>query len=85
VNGEFVIAPPSLLASVSVLKPADTGVYVNVFAELLLDQESELGVNVPPAPPSENVIVSDGMLAAGVTVKFVLAAPVLPLDGPVSV
>jgi hypothetical protein len=70
-----------------VFAPTLDGVYVNVCA---VDVPSGIvtlvGVNVPPAPPSDGVTtVAAATLPFALTVKFVDAAPTAPVVGPVSV
>ncbi len=67
----------------SVMVPATDGVYVNVLAADDADHESVDGVNVPPAPPSLNVMVSV-VVRSGATVNAPEAMPGDPPDGPVS-
>ncbi len=59
---------------------AVVGVYVNVWAADDPDHESDVVLNVPPAPPSLSVIVSV-VASAGVIVK-VAALWTTPEAGP---
>jgi len=59
---------------------------VNVADGDAVESETVEGANVPPAPPSEGVIVAepDIVPAPRVTVKLDVAVPTIPLDGPVN-
>jgi hypothetical protein len=84
-KGEPVTVALLPLVSVRVLVPADDdGVYVNVLAAEDAVQDRLLGVNVPPADPSEKLMVSV-VVDAGVTVKLVLGSLTKPDVGPVRV
>jgi hypothetical protein len=80
----LTVAPSEVVTVIVALVAVDVaGVYVNVFAELELDQLKDVGENVPPAPPSEKVAVSV-VVADGVNVN-VVATPANPCEAPVSV
>ena len=53
-NGSINAGP---LDTLIVFVPVEAGVYVNVCATDVPANASEVGVNVPPAPPSDGVIV----------------------------
>ncbi len=74
-----------LLVGVRVMVPATVGVMVNVWA---VDEEEKVSTVAErlPAPEPVGVRVMVPVYGPfGVTVKFVEAAPALPLDGPVNV
>ena len=64
--------------------PEDAAAYVNVLAALELVQVNDVGVNVPPAPPSENVTTSV-VVEEGMIVNAADATPTVPPAGPESV
>jgi hypothetical protein len=53
-------------------EPADAGVYMKVFGEEVPVHDRVDGVNVPPPPPSDIVMVLVNVVLLGVTVKSVL-------------
>jgi hypothetical protein len=78
-------ARPPLFVVAIVRAPTVVGVYVNVFASLVADHVRLAGLNVPPSPPSEGVIVPVNTPPTGTTVKSVEDTFTVPEDGPVSV
>ncbi len=57
-EGVIVEGDPLVVLTESVFVPAEAGVYVNVFAADSVLHDREVGVNVPPAPLSDGVIVA---------------------------
>jgi len=72
-SSPFEMLAPAKLVALRAIAPDIAGVYVAVWGELDAVHERDDGVNVPPAPPSEKVIVSV-VAEAGVTVT-VAATP----------
>ena len=73
-----------LLDTLTVFVPVEAGVYVNVCAAEVLANVRDAGVNVPPDPPSDRVIVPLYTLS-GVMVKLPDAWFMTPDDGPLMV
>ena len=85
-DGVTVVGEPEVIETDIVFDPADPGVYVNVLAVFSAVHVTDVGVNVPPAPPSFGVaVVGPVTVPSGVSVKSLDAVPTMPVVGPVRV
>jgi hypothetical protein len=80
------VSPPPLVVEI-VTGDVVAALYTNVaLVPVPIASDTLVGVNVPPAPPSEGVTVTAAArLPFDVTVKLVEFVPTAPVLGPVSV